>query len=67
MADGGRVPNLDRGDSSRVGEELVDILQYLVRIADILDIELAGAFEEKIRQNAARYPIDEVWGSAEKR
>lgn len=53
--------------SAHVGEELVDILQYVIRIADILGVDLADAFQAKFERNAARYPANEVRGSAEKR
>lgn len=59
--------DLDDEVLQHVGEELVDILQYVVRIADLLEIDLNDAFWTKFKANAARYPADEVRGSAEKR
>jgi len=59
--------DLDGKTRQHAGEELVDILQYVVRIADILEIDLSEAFWTKFQQNAERYPADEVRGSAEKR
>ena len=50
-----------------VAEELADVLIYLVRLADILDIDLLAASSAKIAANAERYPADEVRGSAVKR
>ena len=50
-----------------VAEELADVLIYLVRLADILDIDLLAAASAKVRANAARYPADEVRGSSAKR
>ena len=50
-----------------VGDELVDILQYVVRMADVTGIDLEQAFRVKFEENARRYPADEVRGSAEKR
>ena len=38
-------------------EELADILIYLIRIADKLDINLEKAVEEKIKLNAKKYPL----------
>ena len=58
---------LDQETRHRTGEELVDILQYVVRIADLLDIDLNEAFWAKVQRNEERYPADEVRGSAEKR
>jgi NTP pyrophosphatase (non-canonical NTP hydrolase) len=47
-----------------VAEELADILIYLIRIADKLDIDLVAAAHEKITRNESRYPIDKVRGDA---
>lgn len=49
-------------DASR--EELADILIYLVRIADKLDIDLIQAAYDKIELNELRYPADKVKGDA---
>ena len=49
-----------------VEEELADILIYLVRIADKLDIDLYRAAERKIGINEKKYPADKVRGSARK-
>jgi NTP pyrophosphatase (non-canonical NTP hydrolase) len=49
-----------------VEEELADILIYLVRIADKLDIDLYQAADRKIGINARKYPADKVRGSAKK-
>lgn len=55
-------------DKTRISveEELADILIYLVRIADKLDIDLYQATERKIGINALKYPADKVRGSAKK-
>lgn len=44
--------------------ELADILIYLVRIADKLDVDLAAAAREKIAINEQRYPADRVRGDS---
>ena len=51
---------------AEVEAELADILVYLVRIADRLDIDLVGAAKRKIKANEAKYPADRVRGSARK-
>jgi NTP pyrophosphatase (non-canonical NTP hydrolase) len=50
-----------------IAEELADILIYLTRLGDILDIDLLAAAVEKVATNARRYPADEVRGSSAKR
>ncbi len=49
-----------------VEEELADILIYLVRISDKLEIDLYAAVNRKIKINEIKYPADKVRGSAKK-
>jgi len=51
---------------SKVAEELADVLLYLVRLADKLDVDLAIAASEKLKVNAAKYPADKARGSSKK-
>lgn len=53
--------------SSRVGEELSDILLYLVRLADILEIELTSAATSKLAAARERFEVADVAGIAPKR
>ena len=46
--------------------ELADILIYLVRIADKLDIDLYRAAIEKLQRNAEKYPAEKVRGKSRK-
>ncbi|MBP7149405.1 MAG: nucleotide pyrophosphohydrolase [Acidobacteria bacterium] len=52
--------------AARVREEIADILIYLVRLADVLEIDLLEAAEDKLRVNAAKYPADRSRGRADK-
>ena len=47
-------------------EELADILLYLVRLADKLEVDLLDAALLKLEKNAIKYPADRVRGSAKK-
>lgn len=47
-----------------VGEEIADILIYLVRLADELEIDLLGVSEDKISENEKKYPVAKVKGRA---
>lgn len=49
-----------------VALELADVLFYLVRLADRLDVDLAAAAATKLAGNAERYPAARVRGSARK-
>lgn len=51
---------------SEVEAELADILIYLVRIADRLNIDLNRAALKKLQSNAEKYPADEVRGKSKK-
>ena len=41
---------------TRAGEEMSDVLLYLVLLADVLDIDLAAAANAKLTHAALRYP-----------
>lgn len=57
---------LDPEKREQVAQELADVLLYLVRLADRLDIDLMDAASRKIEINARKYPADKVRGSAKK-
>ena len=46
---------------------MADVLIYLVRLADVVRVDLLDAASSKIAANAVRYPADEVRGSSAKR
>ena len=58
--------NLDAAKKAVVAEELADILLYLVRISDKLGVDLLEAALHKLEKNAAKYPAEQVRGSAKK-
>lgn len=51
-------------DLQAVRAEAADVLIYLTRLADRLDIDLLAAAEEKMARNAEKYPVAECRGSA---
>jgi dCTP diphosphatase len=58
--------SLDGERKRRAAEELADVLWFLVRIADRLDIDLLEAAEAKLGQNAKKYPVERVRGQSKK-
>lgn len=46
--------------------ELADVLLYLLRLSDQLDIDLLDAANRKIKINAKKYPPERARGSAKK-
>ncbi|QKW32566.1 nucleotide pyrophosphohydrolase (plasmid) [Nocardiopsis flavescens] len=49
-----------------VRSEMADVFSYLLRLADVLDVDLEEAVREKVALNADRYPADQVRGRAVK-
>jgi hypothetical protein len=45
---------------------LADMLIYLIRLADKLDINLITAAQRKIEVNERKYPVEKAKGSAKK-
>jgi len=43
--------------ASEVRDEMADVLAYLLRLADVLDVDLETALAEKIVKNAMKYPV----------
>ena len=58
--------SLPQNKLSEVELELADILIYLIRLSDKLDIDLMGAVEKKIAINERKYPAEKVRGSSKK-
>jgi dCTP diphosphatase len=47
-------------------EEAADVLLYLIRLSDKLDIDLVAAARKKLELNARKYPADKARGSSKK-
>lgn len=58
--------NLDTDQKRRVEEEVADVMNYLIRICDRLDISLLEVTGQKIEVNCKKYPAEQVRGSARK-
>lgn len=50
-----------------IAAEMADVLFYLVRMADMLGIDLNDAAKSKLALNARKYPADLSRGSSQKR
>ncbi len=46
-----------------VSDELIDVLYWVLLIAHDMDIDLAKAFDSKMKQNEAKYPVSKAKGS----
>lgn len=50
----------------KVREELADVLNYCILMADICGLDLDEIIQEKVRKNAEKYPVEKAYGSKEK-
>lgn len=55
---------LDPTQHEAVRQEIADVLIYLTRLADILDIDLLQAATDKLALNAKKYPVEQAYGNA---
>lgn len=53
---------LDENQKTEVSHEMADIMIYLMRLSERLDIDLLQAVYDKMAINEKRFPIDEVKG-----
>ena len=49
-----------------VCEELADVMNYCIQMADKLDVDLDRIINDKIDQNEKKYPVEAAKGSAAK-
>ncbi|KAH7287386.1 hypothetical protein KP509_32G053500 [Ceratopteris richardii] len=52
------LPDWSADEKEHLEEELSDVLLYLVRLADVCNVNLGEAALEKLRKNASKYPVD---------
>ncbi|CAL9051495.1 unnamed protein product [Musa banksii] len=50
------LPNWEESDKEHLGDELSDVLLYLIRLSDICGVDLGEAALKKIVKNAIKYP-----------
>jgi NTP pyrophosphatase (non-canonical NTP hydrolase) len=62
----GSAAELGEGKLRAVRHEMADVLVYLVRLADKLDVDLMAAVQEKMVLNREKYPAELVRGDARK-
>ena len=58
--------NAEDVDVEKVKEELADIFNYAILIADKYDLNIKQIVLDKIRRNAEKYPVEKAYGSAKK-
>ncbi len=50
----------------KVKEELADIINYAILIADKYNLDIKQIVLDKIKRNAEKYPVEKSYGSAKK-
>ena len=50
----------------KIKEELADVLNYCILMADICDLDMDEIIQEKIKRNNEKYPVDKAKDSAKK-
>lgn len=50
----------------KVKEELADIFNYAILIADKYDLDIKQVVMDKLKRNAEKYPVEKAYGSAKK-
>ncbi|KAL5731665.1 dCTP diphosphatase [Ranunculus cassubicifolius] len=51
------LPDWKQSDKEHLGEELSDVLLYLIRLSDICGIDLGDTALKKMVKNAIKYPV----------
>jgi dCTP diphosphatase len=62
----GAQSELTPGRLAAIEEELADVLIYLIRLADKLDVDLVSAARRKLEKNAEKYPVEKARSSSKK-
>lgn len=62
----GNLDELSTETQGHIRHEMADVLNYLVMLADKLNVDLIAAAQEKINLNASKYPAEQVRGQARK-
>jgi NTP pyrophosphatase (non-canonical NTP hydrolase) len=51
---------------SEVKDEVADVFVYLLRLSDLLNIDLQEAIDTKMEKNAKKYPVEKSRGTSKK-
>jgi NTP pyrophosphatase (non-canonical NTP hydrolase) len=54
----------ERIGDKEIAAEIADIALYLIRLSDVLRIDLSEAISQKLLENAEKYPVDKSRGNA---
>ena len=56
----------DKKTAEAIRQEMADVFYWLVRLSDILDVDIEATFWKKMQLNRKKYPIAKARGTAKK-
>lgn len=60
------APELTEDERLTLSQEMSDTLTFLVRLSQLCHVDLPTVVQEKFEHNAAKYPVEKVYGSSKK-
>ena len=66
VGDSGITPEWLTENRDRIASEVADVLIYLLRFADVLELDPLQCANDKLALNDARYPVDKARGNSRK-
>lgn len=54
------------GKEEKIKEELADVINYCVLMADICGLDLDEIVQAKVKRNAEKYPVEKAKGKSDK-
>ncbi|OUR98735.1 nucleotide pyrophosphohydrolase [Halobacteriovorax marinus] len=58
--------NMSEEQMEGVKEEMADVLLYMLRLSDVLDVDIEEILEMKFKRNGEKYPAEKARGSMKK-
>ncbi len=56
----------EEGNIEDIKEELADVMNYCIRLASVLDLDIKQIILDKIEKNALKYPSEKCFGKSDK-
>ena len=56
----------NNGKLDKIKEELADVVNYCILMADACNLDLDEIVQEKVKRNSEKYPVDKAKGSSKK-
>lgn len=56
----------NEGKQDKIREELADVINYCILMADACELDLDEIVQEKVKLNSKKYPVDKAKGKSDK-